>query len=196
LLLVALSVRAETINFDKDKAGEAPAGWTSGVTGDGASKWEVVAEVTAPSKPNALKQSAEGKYPWCVKKDISIKDGFVEVKFKPVSGKDDQAAGIVWRFKDGNNYYVARANALEDNVSIYFTKDGKRNTLKYQDAKFDHSAWNTLRVDFKASKFTVSLNGAKVIEIEDANFADAGAIGLWTKADSVTLFDDFTWEGK
>src|SRR5437016_13979017 len=111
----------ETLNFDSDKPGELPSGWMGGVTGKGNPKWAVVADASAPSKPNVLKQSGEGTYPWCVKKDVSLKDGFVEVKFKAISGKEDQAGGLIWRWQDGDNYYVARANALEDNVSIYHT---------------------------------------------------------------------------
>ena len=125
---------AETIDFDADAAGAVPSGWTAGVTGRGASRWTVEPDVTAPSKPNVLKQSARGDFPWCVKNDAQLVDGYVEVKFKPIAGKDDQAGGVVWRWKDGDNYYVARANALEDNVSLYYTQNGRRITIKYVDA--------------------------------------------------------------
>jgi hypothetical protein len=188
---------AATVNFDDLKSGSAPEGWTTGVTGNGKATWTIESDPTAPSKPNVLKQSSEGSYPYAAKKDVSIKNGYVEVKFKAISGKEDQAAGVMWRFKDGDNYYIARANALENNVSIYFTKNGKRNTLKYQDTeKIPANVWHTLRVDFNDSKFTVSLNGNAVIEIEDKTFSDAGAVGLWTKADSVTVFDEFTYDSK
>src|SRR5438093_7200964 len=85
---------------------------------------------SAPSKPNVLKQSGQATYPICLKDDTNLKDGFVEVKFKPVSGKEDQAGGLIWRAKDSNNYYVARANALEDNVAIYYTINGTRTEKK------------------------------------------------------------------
>ena len=127
---------------------------------------------------------------------MAIKDGFVEVKFKPVSGRDDQAGGLIWRFADGDNYYVARANALEDNVTIYHTVAGKRSSFKNVDAKVAGNVWHTLRVDFKGSHFTVSFDGKAVLEADDQTFAGAGAVGVWTKADSVTLFDDFTYDGK
>src|SRR5262249_5131316 len=86
----------ETVNFDQMTAGRAPDGWTSGVTGRGAPKWSVEADSTAPSKPNVLRQSGSGTFPWCVLKGSSLVDGFVEVKFKPVSGKEDQAGGVMW----------------------------------------------------------------------------------------------------
>ncbi|HLX63413.1 MAG TPA: family 16 glycoside hydrolase [Planctomycetota bacterium] len=190
-LIACLTIRAESVNFDDTKAGELPKGWVAGVTGDGKTKWTVEADASAPSKPNVLKQSGEGKYPYCVKKDVSIKDGFVETKFKPVSGKEDQAGGLIWRFKDGDNYYIARANALEDNVTIYHTVAGKRVAFKNVETKVSSGEWHTLRVDFKAAHFTVSFDGKAVIEADDSTFSDSGAVGVWTKADSVTLFDDF-----
>jgi len=110
---------ADTINFDDAKAGEAPPGWTATKTGKGEAKWTIEKDDSAPSKPDVLKQSGEATYPVCLKNDTSVKDGFVQVKFKPISGKEDQAGGIVWRAKDSDNYYIARANALEDNVTIY-----------------------------------------------------------------------------
>ena len=184
---------AETISFDQDTAGAAPAGWRTGVTGRGSPKWTVEADASAPSKPNVLKQSGSGTFPWCVKPDVSIADGYAEVKFKPISGREDQAGGLVWRWKDGDNYYVARANALENNVSLYYTQNGRRNTLKYVDAPVPRNAWHTLRVEFAAKKIRVILDGKAYIEMEDDHFPMPGAIGVWTKADSVTLFDDFSY---
>src|SRR5439155_18804048 len=116
---------ADTVNFDNLKPGAPPPGWTATQTGKGEAKWEVVADGSAPSKPNVLKQSGEATYPVCIKDDTSLKDGFVEVKFKPISGKEDQAGGVIWRCKDADNYYIARANALEENVSIYIIVNGK-----------------------------------------------------------------------
>jgi hypothetical protein len=191
--LLTSAALGETINFDKDKAGEVPPGWVAGVTGKGNPKWAVVEDGSAPSKPNVLKQSGEGTYPWCVKKDVSLKDGFVEVKFKPITGKEDQAAGLIWRWRDGDNYYIARANALEDNVTIYHTIKGKRTEKKRTDMKVASNRWHTLRVDFSGDHFTVTFDGKKAIEWKDDTFKEAGAVGVWTKADSVTLFDDFSY---
>ena len=191
LTLGCYMLKAETVNFDDAKVGEVPKGWTAGVTGNGTPKWTVEADASAPSKPNVLKQLGEGTYPFCVKNGVSIKDGFVETKFKPVSGTEDQAGGIVWRFKDGDNYYITRANALEDNVTIYHTVGGRRSSFKSVSTKVSSGEWHTLRVDFKGSHFIVSFDGKTVIEADDKTFSDAGAVGVWTKADSVTLFDDF-----
>lgn len=187
---------ADTANFDSADAGKPPAGWTATKTGSGEAKWEVVADDSAPSKPNVLKQSGEATYPVCIKDDTSVKDGFVEVKFKPVAGKEDQAGGVIWRAKDSDNYYIARANALEDNVTIYHTIKGKRVSFKNTNTKVGSGVWHTLRVEFEGNKFTVIFDGKKVIEATDDTFKDAGKVGVWTKADSVTLFDDFTYGSK
>jgi hypothetical protein len=187
---------ADPANFDEFKTGAPPPGWTPTQTGKGEAKWTVVADDTAPSKPNVLKQSGEATYPVCIKDDTSIQDGFVEVKFKPISGKEDQAGGVIWRCKDPDNYYIARANALEDNVTIYHTIKGKRTEKKRTDMKVTPSEWHTLRVDFHGNHFAVTFDGKKAIEWDDDTFKDAGKVGVWTKADSVTLFDDFTFGSK
>jgi len=197
LSVFALSIAvAETVTFDNAEAGKLPPGWIGTNTGTGQPQWAVVADASAPSKPNVLKQSGVAAYPICIKEDTSIQDGFVEVRFKPVSGKKDQAGGLIWRCKDADNYYVARANALEDNVTIYHTIKGKRVAFKNVDAKVAPGLWHTLRVDFKSNVFTVAFDGKKVIEATDDSFTDAGKVGLWTKADSVTLFDDFSYGGQ
>jgi len=187
---------AETVDFDKAEAGKPPSGWTATQTGSGQAKWEVTPDATAPSKPNVLKQSAQATYPICLKDDTNLKDGFVEVKFKAVSGKEDQAAGLVWRAKDANNYYVARANALENNVTIYHTIDGRRTEKKRVRMTVTANQWHTLRVDFQGSHFTVAFNGQRALDWDDETFKEGGKLGLWTKADSVTAFDDFTYASK
>jgi hypothetical protein len=194
--LFSASAAAQTAGFDNDSTGALPAGWRAGVTGRGVPKWTVEADTSAPSKPNVLKQSGSGTFPWCVRPDVSFADGWVEVKFKPLSGREDQAGGVVWRWKDGDNYYVARANALENNVSLYYTANGRRNTLKYVDAPVPGNAWHTLRVEFSGKKIRVIYDGKATIEMEDAHVGGAGAVGVWTKADSVTLFDDFGFGAK
>jgi hypothetical protein len=120
-----LAAVPKIIDFDKSETGKPPSGWTATQTGTGQARWAVVQDETAPSKPNVLKQSGQATYPVCLKDDASLKDGFVEVKFKAISGREDQAGGLVWRAKDANNYYIARANALEDNVTIYHTINGR-----------------------------------------------------------------------
>src|SRR5438876_752379 len=187
---------SDTVNFDDAKAGALPRGWKSAVTGSGSAKWSIEQDNSAPSKPNVLKQSGVGTFPICIYESANLKDGFVEMKFKPIEGKEDQAGGVIWRVQDSNNYYIARANALEDNVTIYHTINGKRVAFKNINTKVKSGVWHTLRVDFEGNKFTVTFDGTKVIEATDASFANAGKLGVWTKADSVTLFDDFTYAGK
>ena len=189
--MTAMNANAITENFDKIPAGALPAGWMCGVTGKGSPRWQVEADATAPSKPNVLKQIGQGTFPWCVKNNVSIADGIVEVKFKSISGREDQAGGLVWRWKDGDNYYVARANALENNVSLYYTEKGRRITIRYVDAPVAANAWHTLRVEFSGKRVRVELDGKPYIELEDGHIAGTGAVGVWTKADSVTAFDDF-----
>lgn len=182
-----------TIGFDADTAGTLPPAWEQGVTGKGAPRWGVRQDATAPSAPNVLQQVGTGTFPWCVLRGSALENGYVEVKFKALAGKEDQAGGIVWRWKDGDNYYVARANALENNVSLYCTANGRRNTLKYVDAPVPRGAWHTLRVEFSGTRIRVALNGKIYIELDDDGIMGAGAVGLWTKADSVTSFDDFSY---
>lgn len=194
--IAASAYCAETENFDQMKAGAAPVGWTATMTGTGDARWTVEKDDTAPSKPHVLKQSGVATYPVCIKDATVLKDGFVAVKFKPIAGSEDQAGGVVWRVKDAENYYIARANALEDNVTIYHTIKGRRVSFKNTDTKVTPAVWHTLRVDFTGNRFTVTLDGQKVIEATDDSFADAGRVGLWTKADSTTLFDDFSYGDK
>ena len=116
-----------------------------------------------------------------------MKDGFVEVKFKALSGKEDQAGGVVWRLKDANNYYVARANALEDNVTIYHTINGRRTEKKRTSVKVAPNQWHALRVEFQGTHFAVIYDGKKVLDWEDGTFKDAGKVGVWTKAGQCDL---------
>ena len=187
-----------------DQSTQLPRGWQSGITGQGRAKWEVIPEQSAPSKPNVLRQSGEATFAWAAKMDVAIKDGFVEVKINPIGGHEDQAGGIIWRVKDANNYYIVRANALEGNVVLYKTVEGKRSSLQVKgrmfgygvDAKVPSRKWSKLRVEFSSKLFTVFFNGDKLFEVEDETFTDAGGVGVWTKADSVTFFDDFIFGGK
>jgi hypothetical protein len=184
---------AHALDFEADRPGSPPAGWTCGVTGGGSPRWTVERDAAAPRPGNVLVQSGRGAYPWCVRADVAIVDGFVEVKFKPVSGREDQAGGLVWRWKDGDHYYVARANALENNVALYYTQGGSRKTLKYVDAPVAPNTWHTLRVEFQATRIKLLLDGKPVLEYDDAHIAGPGAVGVWTKADSVTAFGEFSY---
>ena len=195
---------AETVTFEQAIAGSAPAGWTMTKTGQGEPKWTIEADPSAPSKGPILKQSGTATYPLALKTGTVIKDGFVEVKFKAIAGTEDRAAGLVWRAKDANNYYVARANALEDNVVLYKTVAGRRVELDIvgrkggygQKAPVPPGQWHTLRVEFSGTRSKVGYNGKPLFEVDDATFQEAGMVGLWTKSDSVTVFDGFTFGSK
>jgi hypothetical protein len=191
--LFALTASAETISFDDSKTGALPAGWIGTKTGRGEPKWVVVADDTAPSKPNVFKQSGDATYPVAIKEDTGLRDGFVEVKFKPVAGEEDQAGGVIWRAQDADNYYIARANALEGNVRIYHFVNGKRTQFKGANLPVAAGQWHTLRVSFSGKHFTVVFNGKELFTAEDDTIKHAGKVGVWTKADSVTLFDDFSY---
>ncbi len=192
---------AETVNFDDMKAGAPPPGWTATQTGSGAAKWSVEKDASAPSKPNVLKQSGVATFPVCIKDDTSLKDGFVEVKFKPVSGKEDRAGGVIWRARDANNYYIFRANAAENNAVLYKTVNGKRSPLDIVGRKGGYGVketvasgqWHTLRAEFAGNRFKAYFDGKHLFDVEDKTFTEAGKVGVWTKADSMTLFDDFTY---
>ena len=150
-----------------------------------------------------LKQSGKATFPLALKEGTSVKNGFLEVKFKPISGAEDRAGGLVWRAKDASNYYVVRANALEDNVVLYKMVNGTRSSLDIVGQKGGYgmkvpvptNQGHTLRVEFNGTRFKVSFNGQALFEVEDNTFTEAGMVGLWTKADSVTAFSAFTHAG-
>jgi hypothetical protein len=199
--LMGVSAMAQTLNFDDAPAGTSPEGWILAMTGRGEAKWTVEPDSTAPSKPNVLKQSGRATYPVALKQDTDVRDGFVEVKFKAVTGSEDRASGVIWRAKNADNYYVVRANALEDNVVLYKTIKGVRTSLDIVgrkggygvSARVASSQWHLLRCDFAGTRFMVTYDGRRLFEVEDATITQSGMIGLWTKADSVTLFDDLTY---
>jgi hypothetical protein len=187
--------------FETEAVGATPKGWIETSTGKGNPKWTIERDQTAPSKSKVVKQSGRAPYPLLLKDDTNISDGFIEVKFKAIAGSEDRAAGVVWRARDASNYYVVRANALEDNVVLYKTVKGVRSPLDIVgrrggygvDVSVPADQWLALRVEFKGNRFRVLYNGKQLFEVEDSTFGDAGKVGLWTKADSVTLFDEIAY---
>ena len=190
-----------TVSFESTRIGAMPESWTATLTGKGDSKWTVESDETAPSKSKILKQSGRATYPLLLKNDTNIRDGFIEVKFKAIAGSQDRAAGVVWRARDANNYYIVRANALEDNFVLYKTVNGVRSALDIVGRKGGYgvsvpvpaNTWHTLRIEFEANRFKASFNGKQLFEVDDSTFTNAGKVGLWTKADSITLFDGVTY---
>lgn len=201
-MTMEVSAMADNIDLASDVVGKPPNGWTLTMTGTGNPNWTVEADDSAPSRSNVLKQSGKATYPLALRNDTSIRDGAVEVSFKAVAGTEDRAAGLVWRVKDANNYYVVRANALEDNVVLYKTVNGTRTPLDIVGRKGGYGVsvpvaagqWHTLQIEFAGSRFKAFYDGKIVFEVEDTTFPDAGQVGLWTKADSVTVFDGFRYE--
>ena len=187
--------QTQTYNFDSDKAGEIPSGFHGERTGQGAEgQWAVTADSTAPSKPNVVAQTSRDRtdyrFPLLLAEQGTFKDLEISVKFKAVEGDVDRAGGLVFRLKDVNNYYLVRANALEDNYRLYRVVDGKRRQFAGANFKVTSGEWHELRVECVGKKIICYYDGMKKIEATDDTFKDAGKIGLWTKADSVTYFDD------
>lgn len=192
----------QKVTFDQDTVGQPPAGFTFGHT----------AKVGAPGKW-VVQQEGDGKvlaqidpdrtgprFPVAILDQPGVADVDLSVRFRPVSGRGDQAAGLVWRLKDEDNYYIVRANAIENNVVLYKVERGKRTDLPLKGegrtygkkAPVPSGQWGTLRVVATGPLFEVFLNGSKLYEVEDRTFTQAGKVGVWTKADSVTQFDDLT----
>lgn len=207
---LAAVANGDTIRFDAGQPGSLPAGWTVVMTYPGpAPKWELRRDASAPSKPNVLAQESAdksgGQFPLAILNTANYRDGEVSVKFKTLSGKTNQAAGLVWRYRDPENYYMVRANALENNIVLYKVQDGHWTSLtpKGRPAKtygvrhrIPARTWNILKVSFRKARFEVYFDHRKVFEVEDATFSGPGKVGLWCKADSATYFDDFQFAGR
>jgi hypothetical protein len=199
-------VGAEVVRFDRAMPGMVPPGWSTAMThAGGAPRWEVVRDESAPHPPFVLAQvsrdSTAGRFPLATWERTTLVNGEVSVAFKAVEGQVDRAAGIVWRYQDPNNYYIVRANALENNVVLYKVENGVRLSLAPKGLPsraygvkhvVPSGQWNTLRVVFQDGLFTVFFNDERLFEVEDLTFRQAGKTGLWTKADSLTYFADFT----
>jgi Domain of Unknown Function (DUF1080) len=170
--------------FDQDAAGSLPQG--SDVF---AGQWTVRAEPGAPSAPNALCQLGNAEFPAIALSSTVYGDVVVTARFKPIAGRTDQAAGIVFRVQDKENYYILRANALEGNVNFYKYASGNRSDIKDGSAKVVSGQWQELKIEVTGDRMRGFLNGALVVETTDTTYK-AGRVGLWTKADSVTCFDD------
>jgi len=181
-------------DFEDADLGKLPPGWSAAKTGEGdGSLWKVVEDKSAPSGARVVAQLAKGPGPLfnlCVADGAKLQDLEVSVAFKAVDGKVDQGGGVVWRYIDASNYYIARFNPLEDNFRLYKVVDGKRIQLATKEAiKAPAGEWHTLAVRMRGDAMECSLNGKKQLEAKDATFAQAGKIGLWTKADAQTYFD-------
>ncbi len=188
-----------TWNFDQDVVGKPPAHFTSALTGRGAiGHWEVTKDDSAPSPPNVLAQTSadntDYRFPLAIADDTRYKDFALSVRFKTLSGKVDQGAGLVFRLQDKDNYYVARANALENNYRLYHVINGRRVQFAGANFKVTSHTWHSIKVEARGNEFKCFYDGQLKITAKDDTFKEEGKIGLWTKADSVIHFDDLTVE--
>jgi hypothetical protein len=183
-----------TWTFDNDQPGQI-AGDFSNETGE----WRVVMDAGAPSKPNVLAQMAKSSastFNLALLRDLQFRNVDVSVQMKAVAGKSDQGGGLVWRAKDARNYYVVRYNPLEDNFRLYKVMKGTR-SAPLQDITIKHAdGWHEIRVIMSGERIECYYDGKKYMDFSDATFKEAGKIGLWTKADAQTQFDDLTVGGK
>ena len=183
------------LDFEKDDIGKPPKGFSFALTGQGKPGVWVVRQ-DDQTHGNVLVQtdpdSTGYRFPIAVYDAVTAKDLDLSVRFKAISGKGDQGAGLVWRYRDQNNYYVTRCNALEDNCTIYRVVNGRRQEVLNQTVKVSSNAWHALKVQATSDHFIVTFDGSKVLDAKDATFKEAGKVGLWTKADSVIAFDDFS----
>ena len=193
--LTAAPVRV--ITFDNAQLGRTPPEWTVAMTNHGRPpRWEIVKDMSAATQPYVFAQVStdplRDRYPLAIFNDITFRDGEVSVRLKPVSGREVQAGGLVWRYRDENNYYLARANALEKNVQVFKVENGIRKPIM---AGVHHeiptNAWSILKVSARGNRFQVYMDHRRILQGWDNTFMSGGKVGLWTVADSVTYFDDF-----
>jgi hypothetical protein len=187
--------QSSKVDFEKDEVGKSPKGFSFALTGQGKpGVWIVKKDDQAHG--NVLVQTdadtTDYRFPVAVYDGVTAKDVDLSVQFKAISGRGDQGAGMVWRYRDQNNYYVTRCNALENNCTIYHTVNGRRQAFLNHNVKVASNVWHTLKVEATADHFVVTFDGTKVLDAKDGTFKDAGQVGLWTKADSVIAFDDFS----
>jgi hypothetical protein len=184
------------INFDTATLGKMPPGWSAAMTNGGAApKWQVLRDGSAPTQPYVLAQTSNepaNRSLLAILDTLAVRDGDISVQFKTLTGHSVQAGGLVFRYRDSNNYYVARANALDHTVSLSKVQNGQTIPLN---AGVRHdipaNAWSILKVSVRGSRFQVYMNHRRILPADDQTFTTTGKVGLWTTGDSVTYFDDF-----
>jgi len=189
-----------TFNFDKNPAGNLPEGWINQKTGKGGlGDWAVQADPTAPSKPNVLTQTSKENFGYhfnvAVAEETNFSDLEIELKFKALTGKEDQGGGPVWRYQDADNYYICRANPLESNFRVYKVVDGNRKQMQSANVEIPANVWHSIKIKNVGDHIQCWYDGKLYLDVKDNTFK-SGKVGLWTKADAVTSFDDFTVENE
>lgn len=192
-----LASSGKIINFDSCPLGKTPPGWMVTMTDRGGPpRWEVLKDLSAPTQPYVLAQissdTSRSRLPLAILENVNLKDGDISVRIKPVAGHEDQGGGLVWRYRDANNYYLVRANPATDSVSVFKVENGRRIPLL---AGVKHeipmNGWTILKVSARGAKFQVYLDHRRLLEGVDHTFTGSGKVGLCTVADSVMYFDDF-----
>jgi hypothetical protein len=184
-------------NFDRDQPGTLPSDFSIGTLFDGrsAGDWQVLSTDRAKSPPHVLGQlqrkGAEHAYKTLLINSLRGSNLDLQVSFLAIEGKADMGGGLIWRAADDRNYYLTRANPLEQNIRIYRVAKGVRQMIQNFDQIIDVRSWHTLRVVMKGCRVQVLFDEKQIFELCDETFKE-GKIGLWTKSDAVTYFDDLT----
>jgi hypothetical protein len=192
-----LGASGQIITFDSDAIGKLPPGWTvPAAAPESAAKWEVLKDGSAPTQPYVFAQVSRGepnRPPIAIFNRVALRDGEISVRIKPVSGTEDQSGGLVWRYRDEKNYYVVRADALDNTIAAFKVVNGKRIALLPRSLKHEipSQSWSILKVSARGARFAIYVNHRRLLQFDDNTFRTAGKVGLWTNADSVTYFDDF-----
>ena len=191
ILAIPFIASAMTINLEEIKKGNDLNGWEQGFYGkNGTLNWTLEEDATATGNKKILKQTGQATYGWLVKRDPTFANGSIEADLKVISGKEDPEVGLVWRHKDGKNYYYVRINATEDNVIFYRMNKGKKELVKEADAKVGFNNWHHLKVTTKDDQIDVYFDQKPVISIRDSVFKTAGRAGLFTTADTVGAYNN------
>jgi len=184
-------------DFENYKTGEKPAGWSTALTGKGnPCDWKILNDSGNKILAQVSNETQGYRFNLIVNDSLNYKDVTIQVKFKGVLGRNDQGGGPVWRYIDANNYYVARANPLENNFRLYKVVNGNRKELKSADISINTNQWYQLKIIMKGNKIQCFFDNKLALETTDDTFMRAGKIGLWTKSDAITYFDDLditTW---
>lgn len=188
-------------DFDDVATGTLPEGWRAEATNPRGpvASWSVRADPGAPSKPNVLaltdtKESSGSTFNLLWTDAVRFRDGEIGVKVRAGTGREDQGGGPIWRVRDRDNYYIARWNPLEDNFRLYYVKDGRRVMRKTATVRADPAAWHTIEIEHGGDGIECYFDGKLVLQTRDETFPEAGGVGVWTKADAASLFDDFELE--
>ncbi len=181
---VAAQGKDATFNFDNEEVGKLPADWTAAV-----SSWMIAMDGANKAIKQAGKNEGD-RFNICVQNKLTYQNLEMEVRIKPLEGEEDQGGGLVWRYRDAKNYYITRANPLENNFRVYKVVNGNRKQMQSANIKMTKGEWYTIKVVVTGNNVDCYYNGQKLLSHSDDTFPNAGLVGFWSKADAVSLFDD------